>query len=618
MASQTWKKPILQRDKVTKTSHQFYTTSCVLQNQNGLQILQNLKMFRTSGLLTDVAVCIEDMRFNCHKVVLSAASPYFKALFEHSNTDTQLIHTITLETVSASGFMALEDYIYGSELNITLENVVEVLEAADFLQFREVVEVCSDVLLQHIDLDNCIAMEQLGSAHMCQSLADASYSYIISHMEQIQETHDFRNLSVDVFQRILSDDKFIYRSHVDVVRSICRWVKFDVDSRSASLDCLVKGWSLTIEQFQQLLADYPFVAKVQHMLIKEQLYDILDANPADCVNVPVIVPRDTVSSKTSELYYLDMDTKQWCYLTSLPFTKRSMYSVSGYRNCIYVCGGEEDQAPTNEVMAFDERTRRWSDRTPMLKKRYNHSSAVLLDRLYVVGGMNVDQRHLRKDAEEYNAATDQWTRLPNLLAVEGIGRCAVVPLGEYLHVLGGVQSTTMDNRIVKKQHMMCQYYDPHKGRWEHNNKLSVYQVTRNIKIGMGDCLAYRGLLLIIDEDPKGRRTKIYNPVTQSVEDFTRSHGVHRFGGYIIMDDNLYCTGGMSDKFRANDLVHYKDITEVNSPWQMGPPMVQCLSHHACIIIALHNSEQSRLAGTQSRSDQCEPAKACGDGAYTQL
>ena len=226
----------------------------------------------------------------------------------------------------------------------------------------------------------------------------------------------------------------------------------------------------------------------------------------------------------------------------------------------------------------------------------------------------VDQKHLRKDAEEYSAMTDQWTRLPNLLSVEGIGRCAVVPLGEYLHVLGGVQSTTMDNNtVVKKQHMMCQYYDPCRGRWEHNNKLSVYQVTRNIKIGMGDCLPYRGLLLIIDEDTKGRRMKIYNPVTQSVDDFTRSHGAHRFGGYMILGDLLYCTGGVSDRFRPNNFVHCKDLTEIGAPWQTGMPMTQSLSHHACVTLAMHGHQQS-----DAMDGHCVPVDTTHGVHYTRL
>jgi hypothetical protein len=61
---------------------------------------------------------------------------------------------------------------------------------------------------------------------------------------------------------------------------------------------------------------------------------------------------------------------------------------------------------------------------------------------------------------------------------------------------------------------------------------------------------------------------------------------------MVMGDVLYCTGGVSDRFRPNNLVHCKDITEMNAPWQPVMPMLQSLSHHACVTLAIHAHEQS--------------------------
>ena len=133
-----------------------------------------------------------------------------------------------------------------------------------------------------------------------------------------------------------------------------RWVTFDIESRLCWLDILLQSWSLSGEQFESLVNDYPFLATMEERLVKNRLRDSPIPKPVCCHLVPVVVPRDTSTSsnKTNEVHYLDTVAKQWRHLTNLPFTNRSMYSVAVYRNCVYICGGEEDQIPTNEVQDF--------------------------------------------------------------------------------------------------------------------------------------------------------------------------------------------------------------------------------------------------------------------------
>jgi BTB/POZ domain len=41
---------------------------------------------------TDVVLNVEDQNFHCHKVVLSAASPYFKAMFTGTLKEAEMSH----------------------------------------------------------------------------------------------------------------------------------------------------------------------------------------------------------------------------------------------------------------------------------------------------------------------------------------------------------------------------------------------------------------------------------------------------------------------------------------------------------------------------------------------
>ena len=46
-----------------------------------LQVLDGLNALRTEGTFCDVVIVVDGQEFPVHKSVLSAASPYFKAMF---------------------------------------------------------------------------------------------------------------------------------------------------------------------------------------------------------------------------------------------------------------------------------------------------------------------------------------------------------------------------------------------------------------------------------------------------------------------------------------------------------------------------------------------------------
>lgn len=45
------------------------------------EIMKNIFMMRSHHMLTDVVLEVQQELFHAHKVILSAASPYFKAMF---------------------------------------------------------------------------------------------------------------------------------------------------------------------------------------------------------------------------------------------------------------------------------------------------------------------------------------------------------------------------------------------------------------------------------------------------------------------------------------------------------------------------------------------------------
>nr|KAF6477791.1 kelch like family member 6 [Molossus molossus] len=113
---------ILNEDKA-----KFDDTGLSLILQNGLETL------RVENALTDVILCVDIQEFSCHRVVLAAASNYFRAMF-CNDLKEKYEKRIIIKGVDAETMHTLLDYTYTSKALITKQNVQRVLEAANLFQ----------------------------------------------------------------------------------------------------------------------------------------------------------------------------------------------------------------------------------------------------------------------------------------------------------------------------------------------------------------------------------------------------------------------------------------------------------------------------------------------------
>ena len=80
--------------------------------------MENLYVTRAQA---DITVCIGDVRINCHKAVLMAASPYFEAMF-NSGMKEALDGEIKFQHMSASVFELVLEFIYTGKHIVSTDN----------------------------------------------------------------------------------------------------------------------------------------------------------------------------------------------------------------------------------------------------------------------------------------------------------------------------------------------------------------------------------------------------------------------------------------------------------------------------------------------------------------
>lgn len=98
------------------------------------QLLKGLNQLRQRRELCDVELCAGKNRVSAHRVVLSACSPYFNAMFTGKLLESQK-QVIYLKDIDESALHILVDFAYTGKAQVTQENVQVLLPAANMLQY---------------------------------------------------------------------------------------------------------------------------------------------------------------------------------------------------------------------------------------------------------------------------------------------------------------------------------------------------------------------------------------------------------------------------------------------------------------------------------------------------
>lgn len=109
-----------------------------LSEKTFTKMFVKMNELRRSRVLCDVILKCEEREFYAHRVILSACSDYFCAMFtnEMKEKDEQMVE---LHGLTANTMEILLDCVYSENFMFTIENVQEILPAAALLQLTGLV-----------------------------------------------------------------------------------------------------------------------------------------------------------------------------------------------------------------------------------------------------------------------------------------------------------------------------------------------------------------------------------------------------------------------------------------------------------------------------------------------
>ncbi|XP_034550752.1 kelch repeat and BTB domain-containing protein 12-like [Notolabrus celidotus] len=152
--------------------------------EHGVLLLRQLEKMRAAQELTDVLLLAEGVPFHCHKVVLSAFSPYFEAMFTCGLKETRG-GEVPLRDTPAQSLKLLLDYMYRAELPLSNNNIQGVASAAFLLHVDGAFRLCQGHMEASMDPSNCVGLYHWARDLGAISLANCALRFLCQHFAQL-------------------------------------------------------------------------------------------------------------------------------------------------------------------------------------------------------------------------------------------------------------------------------------------------------------------------------------------------------------------------------------------------------------------------------------------------
>ncbi|KAM6948846.1 kelch-like protein 40a [Aplochiton taeniatus] len=561
--------------------------------QDGLcDLLENEKF-------VDCVLKIKDQEFPCHRLVLAASSPFFKAMFL-SNLEEGKKREIILKDVEPGVMGMILRYIYTSDINLTEQNVQDIFMVANMYQIPSIFSVCISYLQEKLVLGNCLAIFRLGLLLDCPRLAETAREFICERFQLIVRDQDFLQLGPGELASIITADALNVEKEEVVFESLMEWVEYDKKARMKDLPELLHCVRLRL-----LPPDY-FKDKVeshQHLRfipeIEKELTLVKDAHRGRLPKLqkpgkksagaeggeedeqaddeegmlPAILndnPRFGMFETDLILMISDTGTVAYdpvgneCFVasesTDIP---KNHCSLVTKENQVFVAGGllynedNKDEPFSSYFLQFDPVSSEWLGMPSIPNPRCLFGLTEAENSIFVVGGKELKEgEHVLDSVMVYDRQSFKWGESDPLpYAVYGHG---TVSHNGLVYVLGGKSES---KKCIKR---IC-VYNPKKFEWK---ELAPMKIARSL---FGVTVLKDQIYVVTGVTDTGLTStvEVYDIATNQWSEFMEFPQERSSLSLINMGGLLYAVGGFA-MMPGEDGEALKP-TEMNDIWRYDEP-----------------------------------------------
>lgn len=201
-------------------------------------------MLTSDESLSDVCVRAGGKEFQCHRAVLAASSPVFRAMFRSDMREPNTGILSLPDDVTPSVFAAVRDYLYGRPLCVAANDAIAL---STFIRRYEVASAelqpfLDNLLASAITLDNFTHIRSHADNHAAHNLRRACDRFVTARMDMLMRHPTFLELDSDNAEATLrapcnvSRDSVSSRSAQHVFYAAIAWLQYQEEPRAQYLD----------------------------------------------------------------------------------------------------------------------------------------------------------------------------------------------------------------------------------------------------------------------------------------------------------------------------------------------------------------------------------------------
>jgi len=142
----------------------------------------------------------EEELFNVHKVIICARSRKFRAMFSDGFMESSQ-KKIEI-SIRPSVFKLLLEYMYTDTVDISADESVELLMAANEYGLEHLKQLCEQFIERGIDSDNVAWLFEIAEQNDAQQLKKFCLYFILRHFDAVCATESYANLSQQTLDEI--------------------------------------------------------------------------------------------------------------------------------------------------------------------------------------------------------------------------------------------------------------------------------------------------------------------------------------------------------------------------------------------------------------------------------
>ena len=348
-------------------------------------LFRELSTLRTD--FTDFQLITGDKTVDCHRLVIAANSPVLRNMLNCEMEETTRGH-VRLDSISPSIIDILVQYMYSGEIVIPKDNMIDMVQAADYLQMHELRKSCLEQFPTVLCPDNVINWFRMADKLHLPDVLSGCSDMMASKFLQVSKSQEFLNLNFTELNSYFQDAQEINPNHL--LEASLEWVRYDKQNRLTLLEDLLKSIPLekcTVLHIKKMKLKHEALMD-SNLKVYKMLTDVLIKIADRCSKNRAITPPSFLALivggyGNNQCWRLDSFSSPLLDFCQMPAEHcQDWSSFCKTPEGFAVTGGRD----SDDCAHFILKTNSWKTLPKLLIKRRRHNSVFVDGSLFVFGG----------------------------------------------------------------------------------------------------------------------------------------------------------------------------------------------------------------------------------------